>query len=133
MIIEAEGEWALIDYKKRNLVVPSKVGLDFGQDTNEDKDFDYEINKLDIVNSFNKKINYSDLDVNNHVNNTKYASWIGDILKDKKDFKYFRMTFNKEIKIDDEVNILYSDVNNSDIYIIGKVNDEKRFEVGLGK
>ena len=132
VIIEAEGEWALIDYYKRNIVIPSKVGLDFGKDNLEDKDFDYQINKLDLVNSYTKKIVYSDLDVNNHVNNTKYGAWIADILKNKKEYKYFRMSFSKEIKLDEEVNILYSNLDNNEVYILGKVNEEKRFEAYLG-
>lgn len=132
IIVEAEGEWALIDFNTRKIAIPSRVGIDFGSDTSEDKVFDYHIDQRDLVSKYIRKVVYSDLDVNNHVNNTKYAAWIGDILKERKDFKYYRMSFNKEIKLDDEVEISYSSLDNKEIYFIGKVNGEKRFEVFLG-
>lgn len=131
LLIEGESRWALLEMNTRKILIPEKLNISFGANTNEDKDFDYNFDVLDTPNFVERNINYSDLDINNHVNNTKYASWIDDIIKDNKNYKKVKVAFHKEIKKDDIVKICYSDLNKNIIYFVGLVNDIKCFEFYL--
>lgn len=51
---------------------------------------------------------YSDIDVNGHVNNTRYASWVLDALQLTEDeaIRSFQIDFRREVRIGDEVRVL---------------------------
>lgn len=80
-------------------------------------------------------VNYSDLDMNGHVNNVKYTEWAMNAIEldvvNNRPVKELAINFNNEILPGDSVDIYrYSetDENGSLIYYIeGKVNDKSSF------
>ena len=72
----------------------------------------------------------SDVDVNNHLNNTRYIEYIFDSHKldfyDKHQIKHLLLSYKKEIKINQEVEIYSS--SSSPEYIQAKVDGETCFE-----
>ena len=127
-LIEGFSQWVLIDGLKRRILSPSALDYDFSKAKIDNSKPDFSFNYIEPLNTYHKEIVYSDLDVNHHVNNTKYGSWIDDVLKDKKDYKRVLINFKKEITKDAKVDINYSDTNNKEIYILGKTENNNCFE-----
>lgn len=73
----------------------------------------------------------SDLDANNHVNNAKYGDIATDYLPDalsSKELKDFYISYDKEIKLGDKLDIFaYDDLVENSYYIVGKVEDSIHF------
>ena len=91
------------------------------------------INPQEVQLIDSRRVRSSDVDINNHLNNTRYIEYIVDCHKqdyfDKKEIKHLSIEYKKEIMIDQQVDI-YSSLNNPE-YILGKVNDEICFEVEI--
>ena len=97
---------------ERDIPVPEKViGLD----------------NIELVDE--RKVRYSDIDLNGHLNNTKYIDYITDThdshFYNKYCVKEILINYEKEIKDNDEVK-LYSD-NSIPEMIVGDVNDSHCF------
>ncbi len=75
----------------------------------------------------------SDLDLNGHVNNTKYTQWILDSVDykhhDSKLISEYHINFLSEVKLGDKIEV-YRDSENSDalskVSFVGKVPDHKK-------
>ena len=80
-----------------------------------------------------RKVRYSDVDLNGHLNNTKYIDYIIDMhdseFYKKNRISHFLINYNKELMDGDTLN-LYSS-NNKPEYIKGEVNDTLAFEVNI--
>ena len=63
----------------------------------------------------------ADLDVNRHVNNCRYADIISGVLG-KNNYGSFIMNFSKEAMLGDEI-LLYTEVQNKETIIVGKLKD----------
>ena len=93
-------------------------------------------NKVDVVDGellYKKIVRYSDVDLNNHLNNTRYIELIQDAFDEDylKDHQIKSITINyvAEIKEKDEVEI-YKSTSNPYV-IIGKVNSKVHFVAEL--
>lgn len=79
-----------------------------------------------------RKVRYSDIDLNGHLNNTKYIDYIIDLhdseFYTKHRISHFLINYEKELK-DNDVLSLYSDDNNPE-YIKGEV-EKTAFEVNI--
>ena len=79
-----------------------------------------------------RKVRYSDIDLNGHLNNTKYIDYIVDIhdseFYKKNRISRFLINYEKEIK-DNDVLTIYADKNNPE-YIRGE-SDKTSFEVNI--
>lgn len=84
-------------------------------------------------------VNYSDLDMNGHVNNVKYTEWAMNIIEldvtNRLPLRDLLVNFNSEIKVGDVVE-LYSHKESADdgsllYYIEGRVNDKSSFVARL--
>ncbi|MCK4922641.1 MAG: hypothetical protein KAS71_16425 [Bacteroidales bacterium] len=77
------------------------------------------------------KVLYSDIDVYNHVNNTKYIQWCIDSLDDYHSGKFqiteFEIRFVSEAHLNDEVVIFYQEINNG--YVFQAKNKELNKEI----
>lgn len=73
--------WVLMDTEKRSLVLPGRGGLTInGCDTGTEGPLPGSLLPGDYENSGVRTVAYSDLDRNQHMNNTRYLEWIGDLL-----------------------------------------------------
>ena len=134
VIIRASSIWALINAKDRKVVVDRDVIEKLPPETSP-----YELPlpgkilaKQDKVLIEKRKIHFSDLDFNCHMNNVRYV----ELLMDVHDFDFYKnhrpsfisLNYIKEIKEQETVTI-YSDKNNPEIIEV-QVNDTTCF---LGK
>jgi acyl-ACP thioesterase len=73
---------------------------------------------------FNRKVNLSDLDIVNHVNNVKYLEWCLDLVNAelllKQRIKSFEMNFLKELSIEDQVTIHENESEEATVFSITK-------------
>lgn len=82
IVMEQTALWSLIDIANRRVIAPSKLDLEFPNETKGDillefkdvgLDFDFEFcNKIEIE--------YSHIDVNRHLNNVRYIEWCLDTI-----------------------------------------------------
>ncbi len=79
-----------------------------------------------------RKVRYSDIDLNGHLNNTKYIDYIVDLhdsdFYKKNKIRHFLINYEKELKDNDEVSIYRSATNPE--YVKGEV-DKTAFEVNI--
>lgn len=128
--------WTLIDIEKRNIVAPKRVGLivpdikcEMPLDTPKTVKEDIE---LELI--CQRKVMYSDLDVNQHMNNARYLEWACDLIdldlyKDHY-IKEVSINYKKEIKPAAYVNLFIG--KNADKFIIkGESEDEIAFILEL--
>ena len=115
--------WVLVDLNTRRLIAKPFEGKKFPEETNKDdielpgKVVDEELDKIE-----DRKIRYNDIDLNGHLNNTKYIEYIIDIKSkefyDHRQVKSILMNYEKELK-EGEVVSLYSKGEN-DFKVYGK-------------
>lgn len=75
--------------------------------------------------SFTHKVQFSDLDHNQHMNNTNYANLVLNASEDKV-FNHFEINFINESKINDEIEVSLVK-NESGEYVIGTNNEKTIF------
>lgn len=116
-LIVGSSEWVVIHSEKRRFVsVPDLYPFADGFHTEimcEEKlgkVEDFEISSPYIV-----KAGFSDLDVNNHVNNTKYANYVLDAINPQKpnELKGFQIDYRKEVLCGTELTIYHTKQNGS--------------------
>ncbi len=111
IIAKATTTWIIINLETRR---PHRADKMFNVEIkNKDRAFEEKLGKLPSVNCdevrYNKKVAYSDLDLNDHVNNVKYIEWILDS---------YPLPFFKENKIDTiEVNFLAEAMYGDNVFV----------------
>ncbi|MBC99224.1 MAG: acyl-[acyl-carrier-protein] thioesterase [Halobacteriovoraceae bacterium] len=122
LIGTATTTWVTLNAQTRR---PTEIPLkNLPLDIRSDKALDYEASKVEV--SIEEKdlekvcrfhTRNSDLDLNGHVNNTKYSQWVLDSI----DFQYhsthvvteYHINFLSEVKLGDEIEV-YKDLSHSD-------------------
>lgn len=124
--------WTLIDLEKRSIVAPKRVGLNVPdikcQIPLETPKTIKEDIEMELVSQ--RKVMYSDLDVNQHMNNARYLEWACDLVDldfyKTKYIKELSINYRKEIKPASLVDLYVG--KNADKYIIkGVVENEMAF------
>lgn len=89
--------WTLLDIRKRRMVSPKRIGLTIPKvDHNIQLDTPQTIQvPIKLTKHSQRQVLYSDLDVNQHMNNTRYIQWALDII----DYKIHDNAFIHEISI----------------------------------
>lgn len=131
LIITASSMWALIDKDTRRVVLkPDGLKTIKGESHKDDIPLPEKVagESSNIV--CNRKVVYSDIDLNGHLNNTKYIEFMVDT-HEPEFYKTHRIAkvnvnYDKEIKYGDEV-ILSSNNNEEKEVIHGKVGDTVHF------
>lgn len=124
--------WTLLDLKKRRIVAPKRVGLNVPLTKNEVQlDLPKNIHEdLELEFVCQRKVLYSDVDTNKHMNNTRYLEWAFDLLDidvfEKQYVKELSINYKKEIKPHALVDLYLAHDQNR--YIIkGKVCNDDAF------
>lgn len=110
--------WMLIDLNSRRPQKPELVKHALMEsdevkalDTPADRIvFNAEENRKVVI----RKVNYSEIDMNGHVTNSKYADWLVDALDEKqlnRQFKSYHANFVTEAKAGDEIEIILSQMD----------------------
>lgn len=87
--------------------------------------------KIEVHNYMDFRVRRSDIDYNNHVNNTKYLLWIMEAVPDNiyEDYilSQFEIVYKKEIKYGDTIVSSYIEnhINNQEISFIHKISGKK--------
>lgn len=128
IIGECSSLWTLIDIEKRRIVAPKRIGIDvpkvhYAHDIEPPQTIE---THLDMKYICQRQVLYSDVDINQHMNNTRYIEWAFDIL----DYHLHEKSYVQEISIHYKKEIppltfvdLYL-ANNHQRYIIEGRHDE---------
>ena len=80
VLVQSISLWVLMDIEKRTMVLPGRSGLDFtGQDRGGELAVPGGLVPCAGSSSRFRTVAYTDLDINGHVNNTKYMDWVDDL------------------------------------------------------
>lgn len=126
LVLRATSVWNLIDLEKRSLC-STDIIKDINVSYHEKRSFknqEFSRFKLDddFKEEYSKSIRISDLDVNNHVNNTNYLTYGLDCLSQEcysKGIKTVEIRFSAELRFGDTVNLYYKNMENSH-FVVGK-------------
>ena len=97
VIAECSSIWTLIDLKNRRIVSPKRIGVDIPEITH---DIELDLPKtiqidVDMQYICQRQVLYSDVDINQHMNNTRYIQWAFDII----DYQVHQNHYVNEISI----------------------------------
>ena len=126
--IIASSKWLLINI---NTLRPAKIPEDliakYQPEYNKSVFGITEIPKCKEQNEYEKEIDYpirkSDIDINNHVHNLNYIDMAYEIIDTEEQFRNVRISYKKEIRIEDRIKIGYHKENEKKCFRI--MNYEK--------
>lgn len=108
-LIKGTSDWMIIDLEQRRLVSKPDIYPDLDFITK--KSFDERVKKVLDFEPTDGGVTlcpgFSQLDMNGHVNNTKYANYALDVLNPTEDevIKAFQIDYRHEIKLGDEIKV----------------------------
>lgn len=126
--------WTLLDLEKRSIVAPRRIGIRIPEpisDKTIEKPHDIDMN-IPFTFIGERKVLYSDVDTNQHMNNTRYIEWALDVL----DFYIFQSNYidkltihyKKEVQPLKTIQLYYG--AKDDCYMIkGEVSNEEVFVI----
>ena len=127
-LIIGTSKWCVIDSINRTLQRTDNVNYigEYCTDINYEERF----NKIilpdnNAIKLFTHIVKFSDLDHNQHMNNTNYASLILNAINNKA-YSHFEINYLNECKLNDEINILLIKNENGE-FVKGIVNDKIAF------
>lgn len=121
-LIKASSDWMIIDVEQRKLV--SKPNIYPELEFITEKSFDERIKKVPDFEPIGEGTTvcpgFSQLDMNGHVNNTKYANYAMDVLNPAENefIKSFQIDYRHEIKMGDKIKV-YAGKNDGTALIKG--------------
>ena len=113
LLISGSSIWVLVDIKTRRLVTRPFEGRTFPSETHKDDiGLPEKLNLPQLDKIEDRKVRYNDIDLNGHLNNTKYIDYIIDT-KNKEFYDEFQVKsvnicYDKEIREGETIS-LYSD------------------------
>ena len=73
--------WVLMDLDKRSMILPGKSGISVqGSLRGIELGTPAGLVPAELTNRFSRRVSFTDLDRNGHMNNTRYMDWIDDLL-----------------------------------------------------
>lgn len=121
--------WTLIDIHKRRIVAPKRIGMnvpvvDHDVFLEEPKNIEIDIEMKKMM---TRKVLYSDVDTNQHMNNTRYIQWAFDLIDYHEHKKYFvsdlTIQYKKEIRPLEDV-VLYLGQDGHRYIVEGRTEDD---------
>lgn len=127
-LIIGTSKWCVIDTVNRTLQRTDNIT--YNDEYCMDINYEERFNKIilpdgDFKEMFDYKVRFSDLDHNEHMNNTNYANLVLNAINNKK-FNHFEINFLSECKYQDLITV--STIGNEDgEFVSGIVNDKIAF------
>lgn len=79
-ILTGSSIWMLIDHKRRSFIFPDRFGIAIpGYEDGSEPDLPEELPTFEAQTKSRRRAVFSDLDLNGHVNNTRYLDWVDDL------------------------------------------------------
>lgn len=133
--VVARSLWVLLDTEKRSILRPSAIS-DLGEiPTSEDDSFEIDdirrsIDDSSLLGTNVRSVGYSQLDMNNHLNNTYYSDYIFDCITNNRETDagiYLQINYKHEARLGDVLTICYNepDSDKNDCDFIASCNDSK--------
>ena len=73
--------WVLMDIASRAMILPGKSGVDVpGNLRGDELEAPKSLLPKDLSQSENRRVSFTDLDCNGHMNNARYLDWVADLL-----------------------------------------------------
>lgn len=73
--------WVLMDIASRAMILPGKSGVDvLGYLRGDELEAPKSLLPKDLSQSENRRVSFTDLDCNGHMNNARYLDWVADLL-----------------------------------------------------
>lgn len=137
VVAEATSVWALVDNVRKTLVKVEECGIDYGEDEALDVCAPIRFRipaQCPPVEVGRRRVTYEDVDVNRHMNNTKYADMLCSYLPmDGSRVRSLSITYASEAPLGDELTVLHSESDGAHFFRTlredGKTNVEARIEL----
>ena len=135
-LILATSSWVIIDAVSRRILrIRNVVGDDNGTAYQRDaikKSAERLTSPDGMVLVGEKRVSYSDIDINQHTNNAKYIEWAVDFIDsdmlEQKPVKEFTVNFNHESKLHQKIDIFRKDTGDM-VFIEGRLGDTNVFQI----
>lgn len=131
-LAEAEALWTLIDQRTRKPVNPTEHGIVIRAfPFSKESDLNPLIHPLSIQEYSERKVLPSELDLNGHLTNTRYADWYVDLYGDRYSNKHlvsFALAFEREARVGETLS-LGSGAEGNDVYLAGSLLGKNVFEI----
>lgn len=121
IIAKAMSAWLLLDIKSKRPQRPRQVlPFELFDDNPDVSSVPDKVNlDIELLTSKSFSVNYSDLDMNNHVNNVSYIRWIEDFCFEKEiQFNELLINYISEAVIGEEIEILFQK-NEKETILVG--------------
>lgn len=116
-LVEASGMWVLMDAETRKLAFPDELDIRIdGMHTGHELPLPDNVSCEGLPRSKAQPVHYSDIDLNGHVNNTRYLDWMEDLFTP--DFhrthtlRELQINYLSEIRFTDSVTLHWQYENN---------------------
>jgi len=117
LLVKGDSKWCVIDKNNGKIVPTSKLIND--NSCIDEKAFDVPFKKIPLMElfdrSFNYKVLYTDIDHNNHMNNTKYINPLINYFK--KNIKKIEINYLKQSYLDDVLKYCISEIGFNQYYV----------------
>lgn len=134
--------WCLIDAETRSSIDPTAYGIRI-LPAKKASDYHWDLSDFAFPRNMEKTqeetrtVRYSDLDLNGHMTNYRYADWFEDVFQEEsgslKDTESFRIAFHKEAVLGEPVRLSFGKEKPSVLSLEGFQGQSKIFEICLKK
>lgn len=111
LLIKGASEWVFIDSKTRKIMPATNAypNIDFLEKNSIEGKFSKARMLEGETQSYEITARYSNIDMNSHVNNTQYATFVLDAINPKENdiIKSVMLDYHKEVTCDSHINIIY--------------------------
>lgn len=134
-VLEASGLWTLIDRTTRKIIFPKELGISIpGADRPGQLELPGGLASPELPEHFTREVQYSDIDLNGHVNNTRYLNWADDLFDEPfhaaHACKLLQINYEKEIRSGETVELLRGH-NNQTWFVRGLADGTKAFDLKM--
>ena len=130
VLVEGKSIWCLINENTRKIALPKETGITYNSCYKAKRISNIEIKDIKLLEK--REVKYTDIDLNKHLNNTKYLDYILDLYPStfyqNNNFKRINMVFHQEVKEGDLLEI-WGSIDNS--YYQFRLGDNKVFECNI--